>query len=140
VGQGALDELMVQVKERAVEHKLDKLVQTVRHNLESKWKEELRPKRAYAKEPILPPFDDKLINGSLAKYIDYCCRFAWRIVTQVPPMKIAYQDHQFEHSYHIESASSAKTKTPTKIKCFLWPILLDFENRVITKGEVELWE
>ena len=27
MGQGALDELMVQVKERAGEHKLDKLVQ-----------------------------------------------------------------------------------------------------------------
>jgi len=109
---------------------------TVKHNLANKWREELQPKRGYTKEPVLPPFDDKLINGSLAKYIDYCCRFAWRVVTQVPPIKIAYQDHQFEPSYHTESASSAKTQKSNKIKCFLWPTLLDCENRIITKGVV----
>ncbi|KAJ7353744.1 hypothetical protein OS493_032614 [Desmophyllum pertusum] len=75
--QDALKEVMVLVKETAVNHKLDKLVQTVRKDLETKWRQQCQRN----KEHFLPPYDGPL-TANLTKYIEYCCQFSWRMVTK----------------------------------------------------------
>jgi len=151
--QDALNEVMVLVKETAVNHKLDKLVQTVKKNLETKWKQQLqqqqqqqqqqqRRHRGYATcaEYILPPFDGSL-GDSLSTYIEYCCQFSWRMVTQVPLLKIEFKSKTYDPKIHNESSSFAREKetSPSQIKCYLWPALLDCDSRVIEKGEVVLY-
>lgn len=101
-----------------------------------------RGHRGYATcaEHILPTFDGSL-RDSLSKYIEYCCQFSWRMVTQVPPLKIAFQSKAYDPKIHNESSSFAREKkmSPSQIKCYLWPTLLDCDNRVIEKGEVVLY-
>ncbi|XP_078342815.1 uncharacterized protein LOC144628574 [Oculina patagonica] len=140
--QNALNEVMVVVKETAVNHKLDKLVQTAKKDLETKWKQQWqrqRSNRVNATEHILPPYDGAL-KDSLEKYIEYCCQFSWRMVTQVPPLKIGYESTMYNSMFHTESSSFAREKktATSQIKCYLWPTLLDCDNRVIEKGEVVL--
>lgn len=116
--------------------------QTVKQTLQTKWKDELNPQKPKTKqEPVLPPFNEKLLN-SLANYIGYCCRFSWRVVTQLPPLKIAYQGHKYDPRHHIESQCSPRNKKSTspQIRCFLWPILLDSDGTVLVRGEVALYQ
>lgn len=87
--------------------------------------------------PLLPSYDEK--TKKLAKYMDYCCRFSWRMVTQVPPLKLNYQSQHFDERNHVPGFEGDKKQTSSpQIKCFLWPTLLDCEERVIAKGEVLL--
>jgi len=139
--QEVVKELMVLIKETATEHKLDKIVETVKSEVLRKWKTQLNQQKETRRDPSLPNVDDKLLNDGLERYINYCCRFSWRLVTQVPPLKISYYTTDFDPICHVESTCFAGDKRPSpKIKCFLWPTLLDCDNRVIAKGEVLLSE
>lgn len=124
-------ELMTHVKEQAASKKLDisKFLETVIVKLKKSWRSQI---------PNVPDCNEGLMK-TLATYIEYCCRFSWRLVTQLPPLKISYRDAYFNPSYHTESNFSTKARGTTMlIKCFLWPMLLDCDKRVITKGEVLL--
>ena len=114
--------------------------QTVKNEAQKKLREEVLQSKAKKTGLILPPlpsYDEK--SGKLAKYMDYCCRFSWRMVTQVPPLKLNYQSQQFDERSHVPGFESDKKQTSSsQIKCFLWPTLLDCEKRVIAKGEVLL--
>ena len=117
--------------------------QAVRRELKVKWKENKK------KEEILPSFD-KSLKKELEGYIEYCTRFSWRAVTQIPPLKIDYNSWTFNPLHHGESQafpSSAKpnasqqwasTQKEKRIYCYLWPTLLEGEKRVIAKGDVVL--
>ncbi|CAH3046948.1 unnamed protein product [Porites lobata] len=137
--QEAMRELMVHVKEAAKDHDLKRLIETVKNEAQRKLKGEGRQSKAQKTGLILPPLpsDDK--NRKLAKYMDYCCRFSWRMVTQVPPLKLDYRSQHFDERSHVQGFKSDKKQTSSsQIKCFLWPTLLDCEKRVIAKGEVLL--
>lgn len=114
--------------------------QTVKNEAQKKLREEGLPSKAKKTGlnlPLLSSYDEKSVK--LAKYMDYCCRFSWRMVTQVPPLKLNYQSQQFDERSHVPGFESDKKQTSSsQIKCFLWPTLLDCEKRVIAKGEVLL--
>ena len=125
--------------------------QTVKKDLENKWRQQLQEQQQQQKkrghrghatyaEDILPPFDGSIRPDHLLKYIEYCCQFSWRMVTQVPPLKIEFKSEMYDPKIHNESSSFAKEKKtcPSQVKCYLWPTLLDCDNRVIEKGEVVL--
>jgi len=132
---------MVLVKEEAARHNLQKLRKTVKKELEKAWHENGK------KGEMIPRFD-KSLKKDLKGYIEYCTRFSWRIVTQVPPIKIDYKTSTFNPSSHTESqafTSSPQRGTPGRwldfqghkqIKCYVWPTLFDWDNRVIEKGDV----
>ena len=117
--------------------------QAVRRELKVKWKENKK------KEEILPSFD-KSLKKELKGYIEYCTRFSWRAVTQVPPLKIDYNSSTFNPLNHSESQAFlslarpnasqrwASTQGDKRIYCYLWPTLYDWEKRVIAKGDVVL--
>lgn len=124
-------ELMTHVKEKAASKKLDisKFLETVKTNVEKRWR---------GQGSNVPDYSERLLK-TLAIYIEYCCRFSWRLVTQLPPLKLGYHDKHFNPSYHTEIHCSTKTRgATTAIKCFIWPTLLDCDERVIAKGEVLL--
>ena len=115
-----------------------------KRELKEKWKEN-------GKQAILPSYDKGLKND-LKSYIEYCTQFSWRIVTQVPPLKIDYKSSTFNPAYHNVSQaflSSATQHTPQRwasaqdrkhVKCYVWPTLHDCDNRVIEKGDIVLAE
>ena len=118
----------------------------VKKQLKAKWRD---PEN----EEILPSYMyDKELKRDLQPYIEYCTKFAWRTVTQVPPLVIDYKTRTYNPVYHNESqafSSSPKRDTPPRcattevekrVKCYLWPTLYDCDNRVIEKGEVILTE
>lgn len=147
VPQDCISEVMVLVKEAAgrKDLHLEKLVKAAKKELKAKWKEQKKTGE------ILPIFD-KSLKKELKGYIEYCTRFSWRAVTQVPPLEIDYMTWTFNPAYHRESQaflSSAKhdasqgwvsAQEEKRIKCYLWPTLYDWEKRVIEKGEVVLTE
>ena len=112
--------------------------------LKEKWKEN-------GKHAILPSYYKGLKND-LKSYIENCTQFSWRIVTQVPPLKIDYNSSTFNPAYHnvspafLSSASQhtlqrwASTQERKHVKCYVWPTLYDCDNRVIEKGDVVLTE
>lgn len=120
-------------------------IQAAKKELKAKWKEQKKT------GGILPIFD-KSLKKELKGYIEYCIRFSWMAVTQVPPLEIDYKTRTFNPVYHRESQaflSSAKhdasqgwvsAQEEKRIKCYLWPTLYDWEKRVIEKGEVVLTE
>lgn len=137
--QDSLNEVMVLVKEDAVKHSLEALMKDVKKELKKRWKE--------SDKKLLPNYEKSLKND-LKGYMEYCTRFAWRIVTQVPPLNVDYKSSTFNSAYHNESQAfsfSARQSTSEswvesqgrkQIKCYVWPTLFDSENRVIEKGDV----
>jgi len=117
-----------------------------KREIKAKWKEQY-------KQENLPSYDKSLKN-ELKAYIAYCTQFAWRIVTQVPPLKIDYKSSTYNSTSHNESQafmSSASQHPPQRwasmqehrtniVKCYVWPTLHDFDGRVIEKGDVVLGE
>jgi len=136
---------MVHVKEAARSHNLENLVKMNKKEIKEKWKEQY-------KQENLPSYDKSLKN-ELKDYIAYCTRFAWRIVTQVPPLKIDYRSSTYNSASHNESQAfssyasqhppgrwASRQERPKIVKCYVWPTLHDFDGRVIEKGEVVLAE
>ena len=95
--------------------------QTVKTEVQKKLREEGLQSKAKKTGLNLPPlssYDEK--SGKLAKYMDYCCRFSWRMVTQVPPLKLNYQSQQFDERSHVPGFESDKKQTSSsQIKCFV---------------------
>ena len=113
----------------------------IKKEIKEKWKEQYKQKN-------LPSYD-KILKKELKSYIEYCTQFAWRIVTQVPPLKIDYKSSTYNPASHNESqafSSSASRHTPERWASsqertniiYVWPTLHDFDGRVIEKGDVVL--
>lgn len=116
-------------------------------------KKEIKEKWVKQHEQENLPSYDKGLKNDLKPYIEYCSRFAWRIVTQVPPLKIDYKSTTYNPASHNESqafSSSASQHPPERwasmqerskpVKCYVWPTLHDFDGMVIEKGDVVLAE
>lgn len=84
----------------------------------------------------------------LDKYIKACLRLTWKMVTQVPPMKLEFHSFKFDkrihenrgylngHPVRSKSHSSAKEEQEEEIRFYLWPGLQDGGGRSIRKAEV----
>ena len=124
---------------------LSSRVATVRKEFKEQWKGNGK------KGGFILSFD-KNLKRDLKGYIEYCTKFSWRIVTQVPPLKINYKTLTFNPSNHTESHALVSTSVRSSqgrwtypqerkgIKCYVWPTLYDWDNRVIEKGDVVLKE
>jgi len=137
--QDALSEVLILVKEEAKTHDLSSLEEEVKRSISSKW---IRTAN------LLLEYDSVLLHD-LNDYINYCTRFAWCALTQVPPMKINYSTAAYSSRSHIMSQAFAasETRSPSrrsayteaqKILCYLWPVLQDCDGKIIRKGEVVL--
>ena len=75
----------------------------------------------------------------LEDYVRACIKLTWRMVTQVPPMKLEYQTFTFKHDFHkiteYQSQSRPEGFVGKKVR-YLWPALLDGGRRVLNLAEV----
>ena len=100
-------------------------------------------------DDILPSYNYTVIY-SLDEYIKYCTKFAWCMVSQVPPLEIEYKNKVFDSRTHVLSQAFGfggencpddhrrHPKAQQTIMCYLWPILQDCQGKVVVKGEVIL--
>lgn len=119
-------------------------LQNVKSVIATQWKR----RRNLQRDQLLLDYDSILLHD-LSDYIQYCTRFAWCAVTQVPPLTIDYTTATFSSRSHTVSQafSFGDEKSPTRrpvysesrsILCYLWPTLQDCDGKVIRKGEVIL--
>ena len=88
-----------------------------------------------------------LVDPKITVYIEQCIRLAWRMVTQVPSMKVEYQSSNLQ-GFHKKKGDHPSPSMRTKrdsypgqnfgeeIACYLWPALFDGGGRLVYKGEV----
>ena len=115
-------------------------LQEVKRAIISKWTQQYG---------FLPRYD-RMVLYYLDKYINYCTKFAWCMVCQVPPLKIEYSDTVYSSISHSRSSAFSfsddynPSRCPTypetqeSVMCYLWPTLQDSDGRVLVKGEVVL--
>ena len=84
----------------------------------------------------------------LVNYINACMRLTWRMVTQVPPMKLEFHSSRFNKDiheimgYHGSVERRARNSQPShqdqgeEIAYYLWPGLQDGGGRLIRAGEI----
>ena len=80
---------------------------------------------------------------SLNSYIKACIRLTWRMVTQLPPLKLEYQSSNFDCRIHKKTAyhdtiekKPGNDESSVEIACYLWPGLIDGGERIIRPGDV----
>ena len=120
------------------------LLQDVTHSIVTKWKQSNYSTSGY----LLLEYDSLLLHA-LTDYINYCVRFAWCALTQVPPLNIDHSAAVYSSKCHVVSQAFSPSErwSPTRrsgyieghaILCHLWPVLKDCDGHVIKKGEVVL--
>lgn len=73
----------------------------------------------------------------LADYVEKLIKLTWRMVTQLPPLRLEYHMATFNSQYHTMAGSDRKDEVGRdQPVCYLWPGLLDGGGRVIRVGEV----
>lgn len=116
------------IKEAAPEIDTEHFIKGVKNEILEKLSSKSYSKRSC--EELLKALDD---------YIRACIKLTWRMVTQLPPMKIEYQTFTFNRDYHkIEDPRSemrAERSMGKKVR-YLWPGLLDGGGRIIRRGLV----
>ena len=80
--------------------------------------------------------DDRKVD----RYIKECIRIVWRMITQVPAMKIEYQSTHLR-SFHTKNGyysgmRSTEGASNEEIAYYLWPALIDGGGRLVRKAEV----
>ncbi|XP_070539796.1 uncharacterized protein [Ptychodera flava] len=74
------------------------------------------------------------MSSSLKSYIATCVRVAWQLSTHTPSYIIDYDSKEFSHALHQRFHRDDSSK---KIKCYLWPALLDASTmKCVHKGVV----
>ena len=80
-----------------------------------------------------------MLLKDVADYVKKLIELTWRMVTQVPPLKLEYHMATFDSQYHKMVGSDHEGedgKDYEKPVCYLWPGLVDGGGRVISVGEV----
>ena len=79
----------------------------------------------------------------LDSYIKASLRLAWRMITQLPPLRLEYQSpnfdcriHKMAYHYTTEREPGNEETSSEEIACYLWPGLFDGGARLIRPGEV----
>lgn len=118
------------------------LFQNVREGIWDKWRKWLKEEKSCN---LLPSYQ-LLCEAQMASYIKACIRMTWRMVTQIPPLKLEYsssylQSFHKKMGYHTSPDMRASVKSTSgqaqeEIACYLWPGLFDGRGRMIRAGEV----
>jgi len=137
-----VDALMLTLKETARDCNLELFVQDVQSSVWNKW-------RIWCNEDKccrISPNKYLLQDPRIISYITKCIQITWRMVTQVPAMKIEYRALHLEDGTHkklgYHSSPYMQAKVPAgqvseeEIACYLWPGLFDGGGRLIRAGEV----
>ena len=77
----------------------------------------------------------------LDDYLNACIKLTWRMVTQVPPLRLEYHTFIYKKECHklVESQDEAGDDRNQDHKVYyLWPGLKDGGGRTIFKGQVAL--
>ena len=84
------------------------------------------------------PLSEKLLK-KLEDYVKACIKLTWKMVTQVPPMKLEYHTFTFKRDRHKMTESQIQSRPEGfigKEVRYLWPALFDGGGRVLTPAEV----
>lgn len=137
-----MDGLTLALKETADICNLDLLTEEVANLAFNKWNKWIEEDTTC----IFTPSWHLLRN--LVSYINACIRLAWRMVTQVPPMKLEYKSMKYDKLIHQKisrnrnlkqrprTRSSAQQDQDEEIACYLWPGLQDGGGRQTRLAEV----
>lgn len=109
--------------------------------MESSWK---RWNEWFEKNESIVHAPTQEVLVKLNSYIKECIRLTWRMVTELPPLRLEYHSLRFDHRIHKKTAYESTTeKNPgneensgDEILCYLWPGLLDGGDRLILPGQV----
>lgn len=90
-------------------------------------------------DPMLPYLDDDILF-KMKNFITECVQISWRMVNQLPPIKILQANQmygeRFEEFFEIEK--ELKEKVPTMTIC-VWPALTDSKgHEVLAKGKAAI--
>ncbi|XP_065649383.1 mitochondria-eating protein isoform X1 [Hydra vulgaris] len=84
---------------------------------------------------LLPEFPSLSKLPGIALYTADCCRIAWAMVNQFPPMELEHSQEKFVPEMHARFHSSSEKSN--KIKMYVWPCLVDSNNKsILYKGVV----
>jgi len=136
LNQSSVNSLKVVMKETAESCDVDALVQRTLNALNKR--HENRRFQDYT--------EDFLAKRPIKKYIEKCCRYAWKLVCQTPPYRIQgnslvlKSDVLFDPVYHEVSKKFASAEHNSgPIDIVVWPGLFEgWSGRVIRKTEVLL--
>ena len=83
----------------------------------------------------------KGLLDDLDDYLEACIKLTWRMVTQVPPLRLDYTTFTFNSNRHkmvgCDSEVMSERFQEQRV-CYLWPTLVDGGGRVISRGDVTL--
>ena len=91
-------------------------------------------------DPLLPYLDDDILS-KMKNFIAECVQISWRMVNQLPPIKIVQANkmhgERFEEFFEKEE-EELKEKVPTMTIC-VWPALTDYMgHEVLAKGKAAI--
>ena len=91
-------------------------------------------------DPLLPYLNDDILV-KMKNFITECVQISWRMVTQLPPIKIVQANkmhgERFEEFFEKEE-EELKEKVPTMTIC-VWPALTDSKgDEVLAKGKAAI--
>ncbi|XP_073229483.1 uncharacterized protein [Porites lutea] len=139
----AVDALMLAVKETAHDCELDCFVEDVKAIIQQKWDSwRSKDKAVTINYYILYTFryGQVLDDPKVVWYIRECIKIVWRMITQVPAMKIEYQSTQLRYFHTQKGCYRGMPSTggdpKEEIAYYLWPALFDGGNRLVRKAEV----
>ncbi|XP_078384941.1 uncharacterized protein LOC144667419 isoform X2 [Oculina patagonica] len=133
-----LDALLISLKETSHVCNLQCLEKDVAQSAWEKWNEWYDEDTSFVHTPSWD------VLTQLSSYTKECIRLTWRMVTQLPPLRVEYQSSNFDCSIHKKTAyHDMAEKNPgneetssAEIACYLWPGLYDGGVRLIRPGEV----
>lgn len=100
----------------------------------AKWKSWSSRQKSVNVSPDASILDDPKI----ALYIEKCVRLSWRMVTQVPAMRIEYQSTMLQ-SFHQNLGyygGMGKSREGEEIALYILPALFDGGGRLVRAAEV----
>ena len=117
------------------------LLQDVKAIIEQKWESWRSRDKAVTIHYYTYYYGSRVLdNPKVVSYIRKCIKIVWRMITQVPAMKIEYQSTQLR-SFHTQKGCyggmPSKGGDPKEeIAYYLWPALYDGGKALVRKAEV----
>lgn len=84
---------------------------------------------------LMPEFPSLARKPGIELYCVHCCRVAWAMVNQIPPMELEHSSNKFNDAMHTRFHASSEKHS--KVKMYVWPSLVDSGSKaVLFKGVV----
>lgn len=132
--RNVLDGLLLAIKESAPEIKTDIFLEDVKHEI-------LRAAQELPRERSCKLNPSWELLHHVHDYLRACIKLTWRMVTQVPPLRLEYLTFTYKKECHkiVKSQDDALDGGYQEQRVYyLWPGLVDGGGRTIMKGEVAL--